>query len=127
MMQFFGFLQTVRESINLGFTMNTTSQLYFTETFNTLADAKKQMRHLTIYFWLGMRGFYVSFPIVLYLIGPSWLLGATIILLLNLFFLMDFPLFPHFILQFATILNWEVKYPQMRGDFLSFIVLFYLM
>lgn len=34
-----------------------------------------------LHYTLGMRGFYLSIPIVLWLFGPLWMLGGTIILI----------------------------------------------
>jgi len=45
----------------------------------------KVINHGSIHYTLGMRGYYLAVPLILWLFGPSWMLGGTIILTLILY------------------------------------------
>ena len=81
----------MKMAIHLGFLMNTTSEVYINNHFNSVEEGKRMMRQLTIFFWCGMRGFYVSFPLTLYLVGPSYMLAGCIVIIISLIFFLDFP------------------------------------
>ena len=39
------------------------------------------LNHGALHYTLGMRGFYLSIPIALWLFGPLWMLGGTVVLI----------------------------------------------
>ena len=87
----------MKMGVHLGFLMNVAvgDPVLIQRKIDT-PEAKRLARDLTFYYWLGMRGFYFSFPVIIYLIGPSWLLGATLLLIFLLIFLMDYNRFDLF-------------------------------
>ena len=50
------------------------------------AEAVTQvLNHGALHYTIGMRGFYMSVPLALWLFGPSWMLVASLILAIVLY------------------------------------------
>ena len=54
------------------------------------STAKRLCRDLTFYHWLGMRGFFFGFLSFLYLIGPSWLFAASVLVIIFSVLMLDY-------------------------------------
>jgi uncharacterized membrane protein len=51
----------------------------------SVACAAEILNHGALHYTLGMRGFYLAIPLGLWLFGPLWMLGGTVLILLVLY------------------------------------------
>ena len=79
---FFNFTLAIRYYNHVGFMINVprgpkslVDLTYVTDTLNYAAT------HYT----LGMRGYYLSVPLTFWLLGPAWLLGASLVMVVTLY------------------------------------------
>lgn len=78
---FFCFTIAIRSFIHICLMGN----LYGNEEFkNYDADFSQEVNRSAIYYTLGMRGFYISIPFIVWLFGPFWMLLGSILLLIVL-------------------------------------------
>jgi hypothetical protein len=77
-------------SSHLGYLMNIANGDPELSQIHVEDEVCRLIRDSTVYYWIGMRFFYLSFPVILYLIGPTWYLVSEILLCLIFIFQMDF-------------------------------------
>eukprot|EP01104_Vermistella_antarctica_P020859 TRINITY_DN911_c0_g1_i2.p1 TRINITY_DN911_c0_g1~~TRINITY_DN911_c0_g1_i2.p1 ORF type:complete len:267 (+),score=26.94 TRINITY_DN911_c0_g1_i2:156-956(+) len=77
---FYGFSQCMRYVLHLGFliTVGERPELGESMAQNNTALAVRAVQMASIFFWIGMRGYYTFLPLVLWLIGPTWMLACTL-------------------------------------------------
>ena len=74
---FFNFTLSIRYYNHAGFMINT-----FEHNDDTVSeDAVTQvLNHGTLHYTIGMRGFYLSVPLALWLFGPIWMLAGSLVM-----------------------------------------------
>jgi len=79
---FFNFTLSIRYYNHAGFMINT-----FEENDSTVsAEAvTKILNHGALHYTIGMRGFYLSVPLALWLFGPVWMLAGSLVLMVVLY------------------------------------------
>lgn len=77
---FFNFTMAIRYYNHLGFMINAPSDL----TSSTPASVVETIQYGAAHYTLGMRGYYLSVPLALWLFGPGWLLAGTLIIIATL-------------------------------------------
>jgi uncharacterized membrane protein len=77
---FFNFTMAIRYYNHLGFMMNAPSDSAASEPASVVETIQYGAAHYT----LGMRGYYLSVPLALWLFGPGWLLAGTLIIIATL-------------------------------------------
>jgi uncharacterized membrane protein len=81
---FFNFTLAIRYYNHTGFMIN----LADSGEADSSAEAVAEVLNLgALHYTLGMRGYYLSIPLVLWIFGPLWMLAGTAILLLVLYWL----------------------------------------
>jgi uncharacterized membrane protein len=79
---FFNFTLSIRYYNHASFAINIPSSQDPIVTYDAVA---KIINHGHIHYTMGMRGFYLSVPLTLWLFGPSWLLASSIALVIILY------------------------------------------
>lgn len=77
---FFNFTMAIRYYNHLGFMINAPSD----STASAAASVVETIQYGAAHYTLGMRGYYLSVPLALWLFGPGWLLAGTLIILATL-------------------------------------------
>ena len=79
---FFNFTLCIRYYNHVGFMINTFQQNDATVS----AEAVTQViNHGALHYTIGMRGFYLSVPLALWLFGPIWMLAGSLVLVFVLY------------------------------------------
>lgn len=78
---FFNFTMAIRYYNHLGFMINAPSDAASSPPASVVETIQYGAAHYT----LGMRGYYLSVPLALWLFGPGWLLAGTLIIIATLF------------------------------------------
>lgn len=78
---FFNFTMAIRYYNHLGFMINAPSD----STVSAPASVVETIQYGAAHYTLGMRGYYLSVPLALWLFGPGWLLAGTLIIIATLF------------------------------------------
>ena len=73
---FFNFTLTIRYYNHAGFMINTDEQNDPTVSAKVVIQV---LNHGALYYTIGMRGFYLSVPMVLWLFGPIWMLAGSLV------------------------------------------------
>jgi uncharacterized membrane protein len=75
---FFNFTLAIRYYNHAGFMINT-----FGEKDATLSEdaVTRVLNHGALHYTIGMRGFYLSVPMALWLFGPVWILAGSLVLI----------------------------------------------
>jgi uncharacterized membrane protein len=79
---FFNFTLAIRYYNHAGFIINVPQELEPAASIDTVAGV---LNHGAVHYFLGMRGFYLAIPLGLWLFGPVWLLGGSVLVLLVLY------------------------------------------
>ena len=79
---FFNFTLSIRYNNHAGFMINTFQQNDATVSAEAVTQV---LNHGALHYTIGMRGFYISVPLALWLFGPSWMLVASLILVIVLY------------------------------------------
>ncbi len=79
---FFNFTLSVRYINHAGIMINITETDESTPSYDSVVA---MLNHGALHYTLGMRGFYLAAPIVLWLFGPLWMLAGTGVLIPILF------------------------------------------
>jgi len=79
---FFNFTLSIRYNNHAGFMINTFQQNDATVSAEAVTQV---LNHGALHYTMGMRGFYISVPLALWLFGPSWMLVASLILVIVLY------------------------------------------
>ena len=74
---FFNFTLCIRYTNHAGFMINTFQQNDSTVSAEAVTQV---LNHGALHYTIGMRGFYLSVPIALWLFGPSWMLAGSLVL-----------------------------------------------
>ncbi len=75
---FFNFTLSIRYYNHAGFMINT----FELNDATVSADAVTQVvNHGALHYTIGMRGFYLSIPLALWLFGPTWMLAGSLVLI----------------------------------------------
>jgi len=82
---FFSFCLSIRLYHHIGYQINTPPELRREVT--QPAHVGAELNRAAIYYRLGMRAYYFTVPLLLWLFGPLWLLGATVLLVYFLYHL----------------------------------------
>jgi uncharacterized membrane protein len=79
---FFNFTLSIRYYNHTGFMINT-----FTQNDETVSEkaVTQVLNHGALHYTIGMRGFYLSVPLALWLFGPIWLLASSLALIVVLY------------------------------------------
>ena len=77
---FFNFTMAIRYYNHLGFMINAPSD----STSSASASVVETIQYGAAHYTLGMRGYYLSVPLALWLFGPGWLLAGTLIIIATL-------------------------------------------
>lgn len=78
---FFNFTMAIRYYNHLGFMINAPSD----SESSTPASVIETIQYGAAHYTLGMRGYYLSVPLALWLFGPGWLLAGTMIIIATLY------------------------------------------
>lgn len=78
---FFNFTMAIRYYNHLGFMINAPSD----STSSAHAPVVETIQYGAAHYTLGMRGYYLSVPLALWLFGPGWLLAGTLIIIATLY------------------------------------------
>jgi uncharacterized membrane protein len=78
---FFNFTMAIRYYNHLGFMINAPSD----SESSTPASVIETIQYGAAHYTLGMRGYYLSVPLALWLFGPGWLLAGTLIIIATLY------------------------------------------
>ena len=78
---FFNFTMAIRYYNHLGFMINAPSD----STSSAPASVIETIQYGAAHYTLGMRGYYLSVPLSLWLFGPGWLLVGTLIIIATLY------------------------------------------
>ena len=79
---FFNFTLCIRYYNHVGFMINTFQQ----DDFSVSAEAVTHvLNHGALHYTIGMRGFYLSIPLALWLFGPIWMLSGSLVLVAVLY------------------------------------------
>jgi uncharacterized membrane protein len=79
---FFNFTLCIRYYNHVGFMINTFQQNDSTVSAEAVTQV---LNHGALHYTIGMRGFYLSVPLALWLFGPSWMLAGSLVLVAVLF------------------------------------------
>jgi uncharacterized membrane protein len=79
---FFSFTMAIRSFNQVNFMINVPSSLAHKITPDYVAGI---LRHASLHYTAGMRGYYIGVLLVLWLFGPIWMLLGTIVLIVVLF------------------------------------------
>ena len=79
---FFNFTLSIRYYNHASFAINVPSSRDPIVTYDAVA---KIINNGYIHYTLGMRGYYLSIPLTLWLFGPSWMLASSIVLIVILY------------------------------------------
>jgi uncharacterized membrane protein len=82
---FFAFCLSIRLYHHIGYQINTAPDLRREVT--QPAHVGAELNRAAIFYRLGMRAYYYTVPLLLWLFGPVWLLGATTLLIFFLYHL----------------------------------------
>jgi uncharacterized membrane protein len=74
---FFNFTLAIRYYNHAGFMVNTFEQNDATVSEEAVTQV---INHGALHYTIGMRGFYLSVPLALWLFGPIWMLGGSLVL-----------------------------------------------
>ena len=77
---FFNFTMAIRYYNHLGFMINAPQE----SASSTQASVVETIQYGAAHYTLGMRGYYLSVPLALWLFGPGWLLAGTLIIIATL-------------------------------------------
>ena len=77
---FFNFTMAIRYYNHLGFMINAPSD----STSSAPVSVVETIQYGATHYTLGMRGYYLSVPLALWLFGPGWLLAGTLIIIATL-------------------------------------------
>jgi len=79
---FFNFTLTIRYYNHVGFMINT----FHPDDSTVSAEAVTEvLNHGALHYTIGMRGFYLSVPLALWLFGPIWMLVGSLVLVAVLY------------------------------------------
>jgi uncharacterized membrane protein len=81
---FFNFTLSIRYYNHAGFMINTFEQNDATVSEKAVTQI---LNHGALHYTIGMRGFYLSVPIALWLFGPIWMLAGSLVLIAVLYHL----------------------------------------
>ena len=79
---FFNFTLAIRYYNHTGLMINTSGS---NDPEITAAGVTEIFNHGALHYTMGMRGYYLSIPMVLWLFGPVWMLGGTVVLIMILY------------------------------------------
>jgi uncharacterized membrane protein len=79
---FFNFTLTIRYYNHVGFMINTFQPDDSTVSAEAVTEV---LNHGALHYTIGMRGFYFSVPLALWLFGPIWLLASSLVLVAVLY------------------------------------------
>jgi uncharacterized membrane protein len=79
---FFNFTLAIRYYNHAGFMINTFEQNDETVSGESVT---KVINHAALHYTIGMRGFYLSIPLALWLFGPIWMLAGSLVLIAVLY------------------------------------------
>ena len=79
---FFNFTLTIRYYNHVGFMINTFQPSDSTVSAEAVTHV---LNHGALHYTIGMRGFYFSVPLALWLFGPIWLLASSLVLVAVLY------------------------------------------
>jgi uncharacterized membrane protein len=79
---FFNFTLTIRYYNHAGFMINTIDENDSTLSAETVTEV---LNHGALHYTIGMRGFYLSVPLALWLFGPIWMLAGGLALIAVLY------------------------------------------
>ena len=75
---FFNFTLAIRYYNHTGFMINTFEQNDATVSAESITEV---VNHGALHYTIGMRGFYLSVPLALWLFGPIWMLASSLLLI----------------------------------------------
>ena len=81
---FFNFTLCIRYYNHVGFMINTFQQ---TDSSVSVEAVTRILNHGALHYTIGMRGFYLSVPLALWLFGPSWMLAGSLVVVSVLYHL----------------------------------------
>jgi uncharacterized membrane protein len=79
---FFNFTLAIRYYNHAGFMINTNEQDDPSVSTETVAHV---VNHAALHYFYGMRGYYLSIPMALWLFGPFWMLASCLVLIIVLY------------------------------------------
>ena len=79
---FFNFTLAIRYYNHVGFMINT---FQLNDSTVSAAAVTEVINHGALNYTIGMRGFYLSVPLALWLFGPIWLLASSVVLVAVLY------------------------------------------
>ena len=79
---FFNFTLCIRYYNHVGFMINTFQQNDSTVSAEAVTQV---LNHGALHYTIGMRGFYLSVPLALWLFGPIWMLAGSLLLITVLY------------------------------------------
>ena len=79
---FFNFTLAIRYYNHAGFMINTFEQ---NDATVSAAAVTQVVNHGALHYTIGMRGFYLSVPLALWLFGPAWMLAGSLVLVFVLY------------------------------------------
>ncbi len=79
---FFNFTLAIRYYNHVGFMINT---FQLNDSTVSAAAVTEVINHGALHYTIGMRGFYLSVPLALWLFGPIWLLAGSVVLVAVLY------------------------------------------
>jgi uncharacterized membrane protein len=79
---FFNFTLSIRYYNHAGFMINSVEHNDATVSENAVT---KVLNHGALHYTMGMRGFYLSVPMALWLFGPVWMLTGSLVLIAVLY------------------------------------------
>ncbi|WP_372682011.1 DUF599 domain-containing protein [Desulfosarcina sp.] len=79
---FFNFSLCIRYYNHVGFMINTFQQNDVTVSEKAVTEV---LNHGALHYTIGMRGFYLSVPLALWLFGPIWMLAGSVVLVAVLY------------------------------------------
>lgn len=79
---FFNFTLAIRYYNHAGFMINTFEQKDATVSEEAVTQV---LNHGALHYTIGMRGFYLSVPLALWLFGPIWMLAGSLVLIAALY------------------------------------------
>ena len=79
---FFNFTLAIRYNNHAGFMINTFEQNDATVSEEAVTQV---LNHGALHYTIGMRGFYLSVPLALWLFGPIWMLAGSLVLVTVLY------------------------------------------
>ncbi len=79
---FFNFTLSIRYYNHVGFMINASEENDTSVSDTAVADV---INHGALHYTIGMRGFYLSVPLALWLFGPTWMFFGSLILIVVLY------------------------------------------